>query len=284
MAATAPLDPIANRYQGIELPAMPALANRINILCADRRTTTQQLAALILADQGVAVHLLRTVNCALYGMSGRVATIPHAIAVLGFSNVRDLVVAFSMRYLFKKFGPRQKAICNHAQAVALVSRHLALRFAPATADLAYLAGQLHDVGEVILIQLDEEFVNRTAQLAPGQRADAEEEHFGFHHAQIGADLISYWNLPRDLALVAKHHIRPVLAELDHPTSMQLIACVALADQICESRHGIEGLGAGRPDPEEALAILEVARSDFDLVAQTAFAQLSAEAPQLLPSP
>lgn len=277
VAAAPPAPDADTLIRSLELPAMPANANRVSMAVANPYTTAHTLAALVESDQGMAVHLLKTVNSSLYGLSTKVANITHAVSVMGFSMVRDLVVSFSMRYLFKKFGPVERAMWNHAHACALMTRRLATKFAPESSDLAFLAGQLHDVGEVLLRQMDPYPMARDAKRSAAQCADLEQMRFGYHHGHFGAALIRHWRLPEVVALAAEHHIRPVLTELVDKNAARLVACVALADEIA---HAAESGDSFNVDPVEALAVLGVPLSDFQTVANEALQQLAAEAPEL----
>lgn len=77
------------------------------------------------------------------------------------------------------------------------------------ADDALAAGLLHDVGKLVLaVNLGEEYraVRNRARQKPQPVWQAEQEHFGATHAEIGAYLLGLWGMPFPiLEAVAFHH-------------------------------------------------------------------------------
>jgi HD-like signal output (HDOD) protein len=234
MAATLEIQQL---IPNLELPAMPAAANRVNIAIANPRTEPADLARLIEADPGLASHVLRTCNSPFYGLSRRVSNVEHAVRLIGFRNVRDLVLAFSTRYLFKRFGPFEKHLWNHSMRTGLAARMLAERYCAAQRDEAFLAGQMHDVGLVFMIQRNEMAVSAAQALASHERDLCELQSFGFTHGTAGAGLLRHWNLPIAAEMAALHHHAPMQCMAEAPAVSRLVACVSLADQLCEHADG-----------------------------------------------
>ena len=81
----------------------------------------QKLDDLISSDQGVASLVLRVVNSALYSRGNKVATIPLAISLLGYSVLRSLaLLAFSRSFFFPH---QERAVSSAYLATLLVDRN-----------------------------------------------------------------------------------------------------------------------------------------------------------------
>src|ERR1051326_3566235 len=78
-----------------DLPPLPAVVTRIMQTVNDPDTSAEDLNKLISMDQGLASKVLRIVNSSYYGFPKRISTITHAVVILGFNTVRNLVLGVS---------------------------------------------------------------------------------------------------------------------------------------------------------------------------------------------
>src|SRR5215510_2965023 len=74
------------------LPTIPAVLSRIITLVEGEMTNARHLVDVIEHDQALTGKMLRLANSAFFGQSRRVATIPRAFVLLGFSTVRNLAL------------------------------------------------------------------------------------------------------------------------------------------------------------------------------------------------
>src|SRR5439155_517380 len=72
------------------LPTIPTVLARILQLADAENTSGKELIAVVEHDQALTGKMLRLANSAFFGQSRRVATIPRAVVLLGFSTVRSL--------------------------------------------------------------------------------------------------------------------------------------------------------------------------------------------------
>src|SRR5437764_5120821 len=78
-----------------DLPPLPAVVTRIMQTINSPTTSADELSRLISLDQGLSSKILRIVNSAYYGFPKRISTITHAVVILGFNTVRNLVLGVS---------------------------------------------------------------------------------------------------------------------------------------------------------------------------------------------
>src|ERR1043166_8004865 len=78
-----------------DLPPLPAVVTKIMQTVNDPDTSAEDLNRLISMDQGLSSKVLRIVNSAYYGFPKLISTITHAVVILGFNTVRNLVLGVS---------------------------------------------------------------------------------------------------------------------------------------------------------------------------------------------
>src|SRR5215468_7139043 len=78
-----------------DLPPLPAVVSRIMQTINDPDTSAEEINRLITMDQGLSSKVLRIVNSSYYGFPKRISTITHAVVILGFNTVRNLVLGVS---------------------------------------------------------------------------------------------------------------------------------------------------------------------------------------------
>ena len=134
------------------LPTIPAVLARVLGLVEREDSSTRDLVDLIEHDQALTGKMLRLANSAFFGQSRRVATIPRAVMLLGFSTVRNLALGVKVWDTIAPSIPseRLRALWSHAVMVAVGSKVLTAKLCAGDPDEAFTAGLLHDVGRLIL--------------------------------------------------------------------------------------------------------------------------------------
>lgn len=201
-----------------DLPPLPAVVSRVMQTVNDPDTSADDLNRLISLDQSLSSKLLRIVNSAYYGFPRRISTVTHAVVILGFNTVRNLVLGVSA---FDVLSQRKGAVgldrtrfWEHSVATAVAASILAGKRKPRTRafiEEAFLTGLLHDVGGLFL---DCYFPTQYAvTLAYAAReklpsVDAEKIVLGIDHAVVGQRMGEHWNFPQSLAATFGGHHNP----------------------------------------------------------------------------
>ncbi len=216
-----------------QLPPPPKVMTDLLALFARPEVDARSIADTIAADLTLSLRTLQIANSPFYGLSKRVATVPDAIAILGFRSLRMLVLAVGSAQLMQ-LPPALRAsvghLLKHSTRCAMLARLLAETTGYA-AEEAFTAGILHDVGKIVLAQT-------TPSLAPDHiessnwiiHSDlaAERAAFGPDHAELGQILLRRWKFPDALCEAAGHHHDP------SNTAPPLCALVGLADQLTDT--------------------------------------------------
>src|SRR5262249_2268269 len=138
-----------------DLPPLPVVVTRIMETINDPNTSAEDLHRLIALDQGLSSKILRIVNSAYYGFPKRISTITHAVVILGFNTVRNLVLGVSAFGMLSQkssaAGLNRTKFWEHSVATAVGASVLAKKKRPksrAVVEEAFLGGLLHDIGEL----------------------------------------------------------------------------------------------------------------------------------------
>lgn len=128
-----------------------------------------------------------------------------AASLIGITQVRRIVVTASMN----KFMADDKGasfLFNHSKAVAIVAQELA-QLCGLSAEKAYVAGILHDVGQLCFHLMDAERFQEAYResILDGRLIERETAAFGVDHARIGAALAAHWELPEEFVLSIRDH-------------------------------------------------------------------------------
>jgi len=215
-----------------ELPTLPAVLTRILHLASDPESSALDLAKEIAADQSLAARLLRLVNSAFYGFHRQVDSVSQAVVILGYAEVRDLVLAASAFDALPKTSSNfdRDQLWRHAIACGMASERIARSMGWATTGGYYCAGLLHDIGKVafdVIYPREYAQLVRRAQEQKCPVRDIEREVFGFDHAYAGAQLAAHWDMPDPIIQAIQYHHDPVKCR----RQKSMAPVIALADYI-----------------------------------------------------
>lgn len=222
----------------IELPTMPEVLLKLNDVMANPDASADDVAKVVSKDPAVATNILRIVNSAYYGLQVRVSSVSLAISVMGFNMTKKVALKAAV---FSVFGKRRDkiqhfdplAFWRHAIFTGTAARVLggsSAVFASTHAEDIYIAGLLHDIGKIILMEKSApKYLAMLRKSVQQKRAeiDVEQEDFGFTHADVGSVLAIKWFLPEDLAIAIRYHHAPSR----DPFHRSLSSLIHLADQL-----------------------------------------------------
>ena len=205
------------------LPTIPTVLTRIIALTDAEDASGRDLVDVVEHDQALTSKILRLANSAFFGQSRRVATIPRAVMLLGFSTVRNLALGVKVWDAMARgiVPERLQELWVHAVMVAVATKVLTAKLCAGDPDEAFTAGLLHDVGRLVLAtRFKNAYWNAAAVAGEGRSiVDVEQEAFGVHHAEVGGWLLEAWGLPPSIVEATRlHHATP-----DRPGITGLVA-------------------------------------------------------------
>jgi putative nucleotidyltransferase with HDIG domain len=191
------------------LPTIPVVLAKILQLSNNLDANGKDLIAVIEKDQALTGKMLRLANSAFFGQSRRVATIPRAVVLLGFSTVRNLALGVKV---WDALGtgisrPRLEELWTHSVAVAAAAKMVSARLRVGDPDETFTAGLLHDVGRLVLaMRFRDDYWKAVGGPAEADGIEVmEREHFGVDHAEVGGWMLEAWALPPGIVEAVRLH-------------------------------------------------------------------------------
>ena len=236
-----------------DLPTIPVVATKVMQLIESEKATAEELAKVVASDPAVAARVLKISNSSFYGCQRQIQTLSHAIVVLGFSTLKSLVVAASVKQVYKPYGLTEKMLWEHSFGAGLAARIIAKETRAANEEEAFLGGLFHDIGKIIMNNMDSQQFQAAMQKCYNDQvsfSEAERQVYSYTHSEVGALVITKWNFPDILMhAVLKHHSFD-FAEDEDAYQIRLACVVGLANMFCHKA------GVGMREPDDDLELLE----------------------------
>jgi HD-like signal output (HDOD) protein len=195
-----------------QLPTLPQVVQKIVSMIDRPETSAEALGRLIEKDQVLSAKVLQLANSPFYGFPARIASVSHAVVVLGLNVVKGLTLGATVFDMMKAAGMDE--LWRHSLGVAMVAHVLAIRVDHKNPEELFVAGLLHDLGKVVMyVKLPEavEKIGEVVQARDLYMMEAEREVLGLTHADIAGWLATAWHLPIVLKEPIMYHHQPSLA-------------------------------------------------------------------------
>lgn len=236
--------------------SLPYFYERLNEAINHPRSSIDDVARIIIDDQGLTARILKLANSPMFGFFSKVDSISKAVTIIGTQQLRDLALAASVMGIFRGIPEElitMASFWKHSIACGIIARAIATWRRELNVERFFVAGILHDVGQLVMCTSIPETV-REMLLESRQRETlhlaAEHGRLGFDHAAVGGALLQKWKIPANIAEPVACHHSPNGAE-QFPLEA---AIIHLADIIC---HAMEfGFSGERLVPPLAPAAWE----------------------------
>lgn len=268
------------------LPPMPAIAQKIMALDLSSDEGESAMLKLIEKDPQLSAKIIGLANTPLFGASKRVTSISDAAMLLGITRVKSVTlgIAVMSSMVTKPSGKLDvQGLWVHSLAISLALRSISRAMPRNTRPLddeIFLGGLLHDIGYMVLDQIDQklsdELHTRLATDKVRHSSEIEAELLEMSHGELGGELARYWDLPDAIVAVLTYHHDPEneLAAVGQP----LVSMVNLAEKILNSfgipEHSSNEITAEEwqalgIDPEKADDLIEQISKQAEEAKQTA---------------
>lgn len=224
------------------LVSLPQAYFRINEMLNDHRSSSAQIGEVISRDPALTARLLRFVNSPVYGLRKPLDSVARAITILGTQELRVLALASSVGGAFRQPPVDlvdMSAYWHHSVFTGIVARLLGARCQLKSVDHLFVAGLLHDVGQLVLAHVVPDLLRKViAKLPeyPHHRCQMEQKLIGHDHAEVGAELMRQWQLPESLWVPVRYHHDPEQAHDFLVEAYLVYMANAIADGVEPSRR------------------------------------------------
>ena len=216
------------------LKPFPVVAARVLQELSKADFSVARVSALMESDPALAAMVLRLVNSALYGRAEAYTSVDQAVVRLGARRVRDTVAAAATMQMFHDVRGVGVTFRDHCAATAAVVRVLGQHYELPGSGALFLAGLLHDVGKLLLMETREFDYARMDPMRlarPDAVHAAEREQLGYDHAVLGANVLRAWTIPDPIPQIVAWHHQPTRAYNADGVIGSQVALVRIADSI-----------------------------------------------------
>jgi len=176
----------------------------------DPHADAEDVARILEQDVAMSAKLLQLVNSSFFASAMPITSVKFAVVRLGFQMMKNLAMSlevFKSRALPRVQGFSMDHLQQHSFLVASVVNRL-INDRQQSED-AFMAGMLHDIGQLIMATELPEKLEKAIEVAKAESLPlhvAEEKLYGVTHAEVGAYLLGIWGLPYPIVeAVANHH-------------------------------------------------------------------------------
>jgi len=236
-----------------DLPTIPVVATKVLQLIESETSTAEDLARVVSSDPAVAARVLKISNSSFYGCQRQVQTLPHAIMMLGYNTLKSVVMAASVKQVYKTFGLTEKMLWEHSFGAGLAARIIAASTRLVNVEEAFLGGLFHDIGKTIMNNTDSQTFLTIMQKCYNEDVsfvEAEQQFYPYSHADVGGLVIKKWNFPEMLMKAVLQHHRFDFGEDEDPYQVKVTCVVGLSNLFCHK------LGLGLREPDQNLVLCE----------------------------
>lgn len=225
-------DRILKEISGV--PTFPENILTLLDLCSSPDSSIDDIVARIKRDVAIVSDVMKLANSAGFISSGKIEDIGKAVMKIGLKNLKSILIASNARKIMESRYSRFEEIWEHCNRVAVYSRLIAEKYKmQGVAENAFLAGLLHDLGQVILLAVDMNAIKKIAEIVHDRNiissAIMEEISIGISHSEIGALVSENWNFPDYLTQTIRFHHSPQNIQKEY---RDIVYTVYLANLLC----------------------------------------------------
>ncbi len=222
------------------IPPIPVVIVELLKALDDENANMNDIARIIAKDPPMSMNVLKVANSAFYRLTNKVATVQHAVRMLGVKELGMICVSCGAYQALKP--PTDTATFDlnefwkHSVATGVISKKICAELAVGDKNTIYFGGLLHDIGKVVLDRFAHEVYKIVIQVTHEEclpMIEAEKRIIGESHDTIGGMIMERWKFPFTLVDVARyHHAISLCPEETRAT----VAVCSLADELARVRY------------------------------------------------
>jgi len=256
--------------------SLPLIHDRLTQAINNPRASISDITLIISEDQGLCFRILKLANSPMFGYHKNIDTITKAATIIGTQQLRDLSLAISVIGIFKDIPEdiiTMTSFWKHSISCGIVARILASYRREPNVERFFVAGILHDIGQLILctsIPLILRNLLKQSKESDRMLYEVQRSELGFDHAEVGGELLKKWKIPLLISEPVSCHHDPLHATI-YP---QDTALLHVSDLIAHAlQAGSSGENCLPPLNTEAWEILNISESSIAGIVQQADTQI-----------
>ena len=257
----------------LNLPSLPDVAHKIQAEMQTDSVSAESLAKIIQTDAAISAKLIKIANSALYRGQADVETLLQAIVRLGLETVNKQVMCYAIKELFNGNSHAMKShmqvLWRHSQQVSCLSRILSVKLKKFDPEQAQLAGLVHDLGEIAILQYAQN------QSGLGEDSEKLKAVVDALRPQITSMLLGNWNFTDNYIVVGEESEKWFRNPNDEPDLCDLVLLAQYHSFIGTDKQkelppisklpAFAKLGLSELTPAQIIEFMEESRAQMELI-------------------
>lgn len=192
------------------MPAFSPATQKLIELSNDLNASPKDVVKAVRMDPVLTGKVFELVNSAYFNLPEKVTSLNRVVVYLGINTVKNIALAATVNGALasqnKEVEKLIKPIWRHSLAAAVSTKTIAKTTGIEKKRLEefFIAGLLHDLGKIVLIQTFHESSPHDGTLDEHK----ERELYGLAHTEVVHALLKKWNFPEEMATPVMHHLNP----------------------------------------------------------------------------
>lgn len=205
---------VLDAIESIQLPLFPQVLHRFLSAVNDDQVTMAELATMAKQDPALSARILTVANSPAMRRGAEVKSLDKCLVVLGTRLMKTLSACLAIQSVFARttgdLGYNLTGFWAHSLHTAELAYSLAAHVDYPDVDEAYLAGLMHDIGQLLLLggMSDRYGILLDRSVDEAALLNNEDSLLGTDHAAVGAWLIDQWQLSSFMADAVLFHHKP----------------------------------------------------------------------------
>ena len=192
-----PSEKLLEKLDTHHLPSLDRVLVEAISACNQDCSTYDRVAQIIKQDPALTVKILTVVNSSILSPVRPLANIELALVTLGIEMVKAIAITTS-RHILGSVNLDEvidlERFWHHSLRCGVMARILAKSIGYQSVDDAYMAGLLHNVGELVIASNFSSEYNSSHAVYGFELLMQERKQFGFNRCDAGAWLVDQWKL------------------------------------------------------------------------------------------
>ncbi|OGR24064.1 MAG: sensor protein [Desulfobacterales bacterium RIFOXYA12_FULL_46_15] len=251
--------------QSENLPQIPQVMLRLIKACNAEKISIEELTGIISTDPSLVSRLLQIIGSPYVNLPKEVNSIKTAVVYLGTDTIRNIAISTSAMHFFK-LAKNVKTFdivgfWYHSYKCAVIAKKIAEENGYSSPDEFFLAGLLHDIGRLVLMQNFPEDYKSILETSVSEKQIllSEIKMFDADTPQISAWLFSQWNLNpliSDAVLFINESTEQIESALSHVKMLHIANILAKPDAVEKIPEIVPLTDIPRPRLEQIVVLAE----------------------------
>ena len=226
-----------------KLPSRPQIYSQLMTAMSNEKVSSDDIAFILKQDMAMCAKTLQMVNSAFFRLPRMISRIEEAVAHLGFSTIKQIVLAVEIfRYPGKRMSSKFSLDELQSHAFLVANFASSLLGEKQEQEDAFVAGLLHDIGKLVLaVELPEQ-VDEVVKVMETEGISmhvAERRLYGATHAEVGGYLLGLWGLPCSIVEAVSNHHTPSKVDSE---KFGILGAVHIADALISEEVSLASTG------------------------------------------